>query len=464
MSLESKPISAEELRAAVTGSKAFARLTALFDEGSMTEFDPLSVSEGKPAEVVAAFGTVNGVNTCAFAQNSAIAGGAISKVSAAKIIKVFDYALKVGAPVVGIYDSTGARLKQGAEMLSAIGEMLIRSNNLSGVVPQIAVIAGSCIGTTSLLASSADIVICADGASYGIDTTGINLSSKDAAENGTAHIIAKDDMDAVATAKNILALLPQNNLASPAVCEFAEPNVSAAAAAVQKINANKSAVADIIAGTVDADSFIELEKDFGKCVVTGLATIAGTPVGVVVTGAIDEKQLICRDGASKAARFVRFCDAFSIPVVTFVNASGFTSLREASMMAHAYAESTTVQVSVITGAAYGSAYIALAGNSAGADFVLAWPSAVIAPLAPETAAAVLYSEKFKGVKDQKTARAEQVAEYKATLASPLAAAEGGYIQNVIAPENTRTELISVLSMLEGKRVTSHPKKHSNIQL
>lgn len=464
MSQESMPISAEELRTAVAGSKAYERLTALFDEGSMTEFDPLSVSEGKPAEVVAAFGTVNGINTCAFAQNSAVAGGAVSKASAAKINRVFDYALKVGAPVVGIYDSTGARLKQGNDMLAAIGDMLIRSNNLSGVVPQIAVVAGSCIGTASLLASSADVVICSEKASYGIDTAGVSLSAKEAAENGTAHILVKDDMAAVAKAKDILAMLPQNNIAAPAVLDFAEPDTNAIAAAAQKIASGKSAVEDIISGSVDADSFIELSKDFGKCVATGLATIGGNAVGIVITGANGDKAIIGRDGASKGARFVRFCDAFSIPVVTFVNAAGFASLREASMMAHAYAESTAVQVSVITGAAYGSAYVALAGNSAGADFVFAWPNAVIAPLAPETAADVLYREKLKGVSDQKAARAAQVAEYKATLASPLAAAEGGYIQDVIAPQNTRAMLISVLSMLAGKRVTGHPKKHSNIQL
>lgn len=464
MSLESKPIPAAELRSAVESSKAYARLIALFDEGSMTEFDPLSVSEGKPAEVVAAFGLVNGINTCAFAQNSAVAGGAISKASAAKIARVFDYALKVGAPIVGIYDSTGARLKQGNEMLSAIGDLLNRSNNLSGVVPQIAVVAGPCIGSASMLAASADIVICADGANYGIDTAGNNLSSKDAAENGTAHIIAKNDLAAVAEARNILALLPQNNLAAPAVLEFAEPDVNAAAAAAQKISSGKPAAEDIVAGTVDAGSFIELNKDFGKCVVTGLATINGAAVGVIITGADSQNILVCREGASKGARFVRFCDAFSIPVITYVNAGGFTSLREASMMAHAYAEATTLQVSVITGAAYGSGYIALAGSSAAADFVFAWNNAVIAPLAPETAAAVLFSEKFKGVKDQKAARAEQVAEYKATLASPLAAAEEGYIQDVIAPADTRAKLISVLSMLAGKRVARHPKKHSNIQL
>ena len=454
MSLESKPVNVEDLRAAVTGSKAYARLTALFDEGSMREIDPLAVSEGKPAEVVAAFGKVEGMSVCAFSQNSKVAGGAISTASAAKMIKVYEYALKTGCPVVGVYDSTGARLRQGNEMLNAIGEMLALSNNLSGVVPQISVIAGTCVGTASLLAASADIIICAADAVFGFDTAGGNKKGAESAAEGVVHLVEKDDAAAMQKARLLVSMLPQNNLSAAAECEFGEPSAVAKAG---------SKAEELIAAVADDQSFVELSAGFGKCAVTGFATVEGQTVGVICYNE-GEKALVGKEGSAKAARFVRFCDAFSIPVVSLVNVSGFASMREASMLAHAYAETTAPKITVVTGAAYGAAYIALAGAASGADLVYAWPQAVIAPLAPETAANVLYADKFKGVKDQKAARSAAVSEYKSTLASPFEAAKDGYIQDVIDPSMTRSAVVNALELLAGKRVQTNPKKHSNIQL
>lgn len=464
MGAESKSALAENVRTTVRSSAAYARLNSLFDSGTMTEFEPLALSEGKPAEVITAFGTVNGVSVCAFSQNSEIAGGAVSKASAAKICRVYDYALKTGVPVVGIYDSTGARLKQGAEMLNAFGDMLQRSNNLSGVVPQISVIAGACIGTCSLLASSADVVICSETADYGIDTAGGNMSAKQAVKEGAAHLIAPDALSAVAMARNIIALLPQNNLSTPAVCEYSEPSTAPAASAAQKIGSGEDVTAEMIGGIVDFNSFIEFADSFGEEIVTGLATMNGATVGIVASHCSGEDNLVSRDSTAKAARFVRFCDAFSIPVISFVNSVGFASIREASMLAHAYAEATTAKISVITGAAYGAAYVAMAGAGSGADYVVAWPTAVISPLAPETIAAVLYSEQLAGSSNPREQRKAQVEEYKATLASPYTAALGGHIEDVIDPAATRIALLSALNMLAGKRVSRSPKKHSNIQL
>ena len=464
MGAESKAAIAESVRAAVTKSAAYARLTALFDSGTMTEFEPLALSEGKPAEVITAFGTVNGVPVCAFSQNSEIAGGAVSKASATKICKVYDYALKTGAPVVGIFDSTGARLKQGAEMLNAFGDMLIRSNNLSGVVPQIAVIAGACIGTCSLLASSADIIICSEDADYGIDTAGGNLTAKQALEAGVAHIVTSDAHSAVAAARNLISILPQNNLSAPAVCEFTEPSVFPAAIASQKIGTGVDVTAEMLSGIVDLNSLIELSSGFGKEAFTALATMNGTVVGLVSVHCDNDETLVGRDSTAKAARFVRFCDAFSIPVITFVDCCGFASIREASMLAHAYAEATTAKIAVIIGAAYGAAYVSMAGASSGSDYVVAWPTAVISPLAPATISAVLYNEQLVGSKNPIEQRKAQVEEYTATLGSPYTAALGGHIEDVIDPANTRNTLLSALNMLAGKRVSRSPKKHSNIQL
>ncbi len=463
MGAESKAAIAESVRAAVTKSAAYARLTALFDSGTMTEFEPLALSEGKPAEVITAFGMVNGVPVCAFSQNSEIAGGAVSKASATKICKVYDYALKTGAPVVGIFDSTGARLKQGAEMLNAFGDMLIRSNNLSGVVPQIAVIAGTCIGTCSLLASSADVIICAETADYGIDTAGGNMTAKEAAEAGVAHIVTPDAHSAVAAAKNLISILPQNNLSAPAVCDYTEPSVFPAAIASQKIGSGADVTAEMLSGIVDLGSIIELSAGFGRQTYTALATMNGAVTGIVSVHS-DEKELVSRDSAAKAARFVRFCDAFSIPVITFVDCCGFASIREASMLAHSYAEATTAKIAVIVGAAYGAAYVSMAGAASGSDYVVAWPTAVISPLAPTTIAAVLYNEQLVGSKNPIEQRKAQVEEYTATLGSPYTAALGGHIEDVIDPANTRNTLLAALNMLAGKRVSKSPKKHSNIQL
>jgi len=464
MGAESKVAIAESVRAAVTKSAAYARLVALFDSGTMTEFEPLALSEGKPSEVITAFGNVNGVPVCAFSQNSEVAGGAVSKSSASKICKVYDYALKTGAPVVGIFDSTGARLKQGAEMLNAFGEMLVRSNNLSGVVPQIAVIAGTCIGTCSLLASSADIIICSEDADYGIDTAGGNMSAQQALESGTAHLVASDALSAVASARNLISLLPQNNLSAAAVCDFTEPSAFPAAIASQKIGTGTDVTAEMLSGIVDLGSVIEFSSAFGKEAFTGLATINGNVAGIVSVHNDTEDSLVSRDSASKAARFVRFCDAFSIPVITFVNCCGFESIREASMLAHAYAEATTAKIAIITGAAYGAAYVSMAGAASGSDYVVAWPTAVISPLAPSTIATVLYSEQLAGSKNPIEQRKAQVDEYTATLGSPYTAALGGHIEDVIDPANTRNTIIRALNMLAGKRITRSPKKHSNIQL
>lgn len=464
MGAESKAAIAESVRAAVNKSAAYSRLTALFDSGTMTEFEPLALSEGKPAEVITAFGMINGAPVCAFSQNSEIAGGAISKASATKICRVYDYALKTGAPVVGIFDSTGARLKQGAEMLNAFGDMLIRSNNLSGVVPQIAVIAGTCVGTCSLLASSADVVICSENADYGIDTAGGNMTAQQALEAGVAHIVAADANNAVVMARNIVSLLPQNNLSAPALCEFTEPSVFPAAIASQKIGSGDNVTMEMLSGIVDLGSIIELSSGFGKQAFTALATMEGNVVGIVSMYSDGSETPADRDSTAKSARFVRFCDAFSIPVVTFVDCCGFASIREASMLAHAYAEATTVKIAVVVGAAYGAAYVSMAGASSGSDYVVAWPTAVVSPLAPTTIAAVLYNEQLVGSKNPIEQRKSQVDEYTQTLGSPYTAALGGHIEDVIDPTNTRKTLLSALNMLAGKRVSRNPKKHSNIQL
>lgn len=462
--MDNKPASVDITRNCVRSSAAWTRLSTLFDVGSINELDPLQLSEGKPAEAITAYGQVGGVGVCAFAQNAEIAGGAVSRASAAKINKILDYALCMGSPIIGIYDSSGARLKQGLSVLGAVGEILQKMNSLSGVVPQIAIIAGSCVGTSALLASAADIVICCEDAEFGIETSGGNMNAKQAVEAGCAHITAKDPIEAIAIAQNLIAMLPCNNLDDPALCEYSEPSVFPAASAALKIGTGEKVAHEICSGVFDLGSIIEFGQGYAEGVTTALATIEGLTVGVVLTECTDESKYLDADGAAKIAKFVRFCDAFSVPVATFLDCEGFKSVREAAMLTNAYADSTTAKIVVVTGSAYGSAYIAMAGKSSGADYVMAWPTAVISPLAPETIAAIMYSEQLDDVQDPIAMRAQQIEEYKKTVASPYNAAQAGHIQDVVEPSETRARLIKAINMFSGKRVPGRPRKHSNIQM
>lgn len=464
MNLESKLHGVLEMKAAVRETVAYQRLSALFDEGSMVQFDTLVKSEGGLAEVVTAYGTVEGLPVYAFAQDGDVAGGAISKAQAGKIKKVYDFAAKTGAPVVGIYDSQGARLKEGGEILAAYGDMLLWSSSLSGVVPQISVIAGTCLGTNALIAASADIVIAAQGTDFGIETNGSEKKVEYVADS--VHILAQSVEDALQQTRKVITRLPSNNLAVAPKTDYAEPIVTG-----EELNEVSAAVGTdtriisyITTGIIDAGSLLDLQPKFGRSVLTGLATIEGNTVGIVASRSRNDRGKIDANSASKAARFVRFCDAFSIPLVTLVDTYGFESVRDAAKVAHAYAEATTVKLAVIVGSVYGPAFVSMAGRAANADLTVAWPNAVIAPLAPETYSAIMYSDKLKGVENPAEKRAEIVQEYKDTLASPAASAADGYVDDVIAPADTRAVVAAALDMLASKKVSRLPKKHSNIQL
>lgn len=446
--------SAERLQAfreAAAKTKGFQCITALFDEGTFNEVDGFAKSGDGSAEVVAGYGEVDGCPAYAFVQNSDVDGGAMSKAQAAKIKKIYDLAVKTGSPVVGIYDSIGGRLNQGADMLAAYGEILLGNNNLSGVVPQISLVLGPCLGTSAMIAASADIVVMTKTAQLTIDTTGKDGTVEDAAKLGICHVVAKDDQEAMMQVRKLLAVLPSNNLAGAPVFESSDPSDTAIAAGA---DAKK-----IVEAISDKGSFMELNGAFGTSAVTGLTQIGGSTVGVTaLNGVLDV------DSCSKAARFVRFCDAFSIPVVTLVDAKEFTSVREASKLSNAYSEATTAKITVITGEAYGPVYVAIAGRGANADYTMAWANAVVCPLAPQTAAMFLWSDRLKKSGNTKEARNKLIEEYKATEATPFAAAAEGFIEDIIDPTETRVKVIANLEMLEGKRVSRLPKKHSNIQI
>ena len=447
MSIESKLAFLQETKAANAQTKAYQRLQLLFDEGTFVEIDSFTKSGDGRAEAAAGFGSVDGCPVYAFAQNSDVEGGAMSKAQAAKICKVYELAEKTGAPVVGIYDSIGARLNESCEMLAAYGDVMLKANNLSGVVPQIAVIAGPCLGASSMIAAAADVVIMSGDGQFALQTNGEGGDLKEASESGLVHLTAKDDKEAVAKARELITLLPSNNLSGAPITDFAD---SAA-------ETDGEFGASIIAAVMDQDSFIEFQAGFGAGFIAGLAKLGGNTVGVVAS----EEKTADGKACEKAARLVRFCDAFAIPVITFVNAESFCCIKAACKLTNAYAEATTAKISVITGEAYGAVYMALAGAAAGVDVAYAWPTASISALNPTTAAVMLWSDKLKGSSNPTADRAKLIAEYKDQEACPFKAAGDGFVQDVIEPSETRLKLYAALDMLAGKRVTRLPKKHAN---
>lgn len=463
-------------------SKARERLALLFDKDTFVELDTFAKADGQETGVVTGYGAVDGSPVFAFAQDKGVLSGAVGRVHAAKIKKVYELALKTGAPVVGIYDSNGARLSEGNDALAAYGQMLFCSNNLSGVVPQISLVLGTCAGTAAMIACSADFVVMSGNAELfmtapftakanGEKVEGVG-TAQNAAKAGVAHIVCEDESSAIESARGLIARLPLNNLSAAPISDFSESDASAALKAACE-NIAGADIDTIVADVVDTGSVIELDKEFGKAALTALVTVSGISCGVVATRRKENSGKLDKDAVSKIARFVSVCDSFALPVITFVDTEGFSGcaaeelaggIREAAKLAHVYAEATCGKISVIIGDAYGPAYISLAGKNANADLVYAWPSAVISALAPETAANIFEDGKLEGSKNPTADRAKMIEDYKLNQASPFEAAAGGHIDNVIDPANTRAALVSAVELLSAKRETRLPKKHSNIPM
>ncbi|MDD3692335.1 MAG: carboxyl transferase domain-containing protein [Oscillospiraceae bacterium] len=421
---------------ALQGSQARSRLLRLFDEGSFVEIDRFARDADMPSQVVVGYGTVEGCPVYAFSQDKQVYRGAIGKAQAAKICKVYQLASQNGAPLVGVFDSDGAKLNEGIDAMDAIAEILYASNNLSGVVPQIAVVAGACVGSSAIIAANSDFVVMSKDADY-------YLNPGD--QNAAASIVADDTDEAIDMARRLISLLPSNNLDVPAAFDVADVQVKAC-----------SSIDDVINAVADDGMIINIGQGKNETV---LASVGGNVCGLLTLA----EDKISADEASRLARFIRLCDAFSLPVISFVDTSGFASLQGAAKLSHAYAESTTVKITTIVGKAYGAAYIAAAGKSAGADVVLAWPTAVILPLAPETAIHIFENDKLADMKDPVEDRKKLADEYAQANGDVFAAASNG-VTDIVSPNETKSKLIAFLKMLESKRVSRNPKKHSNIVL
>ncbi len=445
--------------AALGGTDAYKRLGLLFDGGVYSELDRFAKNGENGCGVVTAYGNVCGMGVYAFSQDVTVCSGAMGRAQAAKIKKVYDLALMNGCPVVGIFDSKGAFAEEGIDALNAYGELIASAGKISGVVPQVSVIAGKCIGSAAVLAAVADITVMNKDAEFCVNSAAITGDDKVGtaelcAKNGTVAAVVDDDAMAMETVANILSLMPMNNLDVPAVADYV-PAV-----------AFGEGVYSSVSTLVDNGSFLELWKDSGCCAKVGFARVAGNSVGVVATDSDKNDAKLCGKGAYKAARFVRLCDAFSIPVITLIDCAGFMggsddeidgSVKAVASLTAAYADATTPKVAVITGKAYGAAYTAMAGKASGSDVVFALADAEICALEPMTAVQFMYSDRLGSEK-----REDLEKEYVLSEGSPFKAAENGAITDIITVSELSEKVIAALDMLASKRVSTLEKKHSNL--
>ena len=495
--------------AAVEKQHARGKLTAreriglLVDPGSFTEFDQLArhrahgfgMEASRPYGdgVVTGTGTVDGRPVAVYSQDFTVFGGSLGEVYGEKIVKVMDHALKTGCPVIGINDGGGARIQEGVAALGLFGEIFARNVRASGVIPQISLIMGPCAGGAVYSPAITDFTLMVEGTSHMFITgpdvikavTGEEVTFEElggahahAVRSGAAHYQARDEQDCIGFARDLLSYLPSNNL-DELPARPAEP-VLAVTAADEELDAlipdapNQPYDMHQVIGTVlDDGEFCEIHAGFAPNIIVGFGRVAGSPVGVVASQPLHLAGTLDIDASEKAARFVRTCDAFNIPVLTLVDVPGFLPgasqewagiIRRGAKLIYAYAEATVPKVTVITRKAYGGAYDVMGSKHLGGDINLAWPTAQIAVMGAAGAVSILYRRELAAAADPGRLRAARTAEYEDKLANPYIAAERGYMDAVIRPAETRVAVTRALASLRTKRETLPPKKHGNIPL
>ena len=481
------------------------RIDRLLDPGSFTELDELArhraddfgVEANRPYGdgVVTGFGTIDGRPVCVYSQDFTVFGGSLGEVYGEKIVKLMDHALKTGCPLIGINDGGGARIQEGVVALGLFGEIFYRNVIASGVIPQISLIMGPCAGGAVYSPAITDFTLMVEGTSHMFITgpdviktvTGEEVSFEDLggahahnAKSGVAHYQAKDEDDCLDFARELLSYLPSNNLDDPPPLPAAEPGaleVTGADAALDSLipdSPNQPYDAHtVIAGVLDDREFLEIHALFAPNILVGFGRVEGATVGVVANQPMHLAGCLDIDASEKAARFVRTCDAFNIPVLTFVDVPGFLPgtgqewggiIRRGAKLIYAYAEATVPKITVIMRKAYGGAYDVMGSKHLGGDINLAWPTAQIAVMGAQGAVNILYRRELAAAADPEELRAQRVAEYEDTLANPYIAAERGYVDTVIRPAETRSQVIRALRALRTKRQLLPPKKHGNIPL
>jgi len=441
--------------------------------------------------VVAGHGLVDGRQVFAFAQDFTVFGGSLSETNAAKIVKIMDLAMKLGSPVVGLNDSGGARIQEGVMSLGGYADIFLRNTLASGVIPQISAIMGPCAGGAVYSPAITDFTIMVKNTSY-MFVTGPDVIktvthedvTKEAlggamthnATSGVAHFAVDDDRECLLLIRDLLSFLPSNNLddAPRATPRDAPDREDAALDRLVPVSPNQPYdMLDVIHAVVDEGRFLEVHQHFGRNIIVGFARLDGRSVGVVANQPAVLAGTLDIDASLKGARFVRFCDAFNIPLVTFEDVPGFLPgtvqeyggiIKHGAKLLFAFAEATVPKVTVITRKAYGGAYCVMSSKHIRTDFNFAWPTAEIAVMGPEAAVNILYKRELDGAADPVAARAEKVAEFREKFANPYTAASRGFVDEVIHPRETRRKLITALKNLENKRDKNPPKKHGNIPL
>jgi len=476
------------------------RINYLLDEGSFEEMGILvthrSTDFGMEKKlyfgdgVVTGYGTINGRLVYVYAQDFTVFGGALSETHAEKICKVMDLAVKVGAPIIGLNDSGGARIQEGVRSLGGYADIFFRNVQASGVIPQLSAIMGPCAGGAVYSPAMTDFTLMVEQSSY-MFVTGPNVvktvtneevtaeelggANTHATKSGVAHCTSANDIECMEDLKKLLSYLPQSNkeVAKNLTYDLKD-EVRDVLKNLIPDNANKPYdMHDVIKGIIDEDSFFEIHKDFAENIIVGFARLGGRSIGIIANQPMFLAGVLDVNSSIKAARFTRFCDAFNIPLLVLVDVPGFLPgtdqewngiIVHGSKLLYALSEATVPRVTVITRKAYGGAYDVMNSKHIGADFNYAWPTAEIAVMGAKGASEIIFRREITEADDPAVKLAEKEAEYAEKFAHPYRAARRGFIDEVIRPENTRRKLIKTFKMLEGKEVNRPDRKHGNIPL
>jgi acetyl-CoA carboxylase carboxyltransferase component len=477
------------------------RLGLLLDEGSFRELDALvthratsfGLEKSKPLGdgVVTGYGTIGGRLTYVYSQDFTVFGGSLGLAHASKICKIVELATKNGAPVIGLNDSGGARIQEGVVALGGYADIFLRNVLASGVVPQISCIMGPCAGGAVYSPALTDFIVMVKNASY-MFVTGPDVVKAVAheevtfdelggawvhnTESGVAHFAAENEEDAVYVIRRLVSFLPQNNLEDPPAipCQDDPLRTDDGLDSIIPDTSHKPYdMKHIIHSVVDSGDFLEVMEHYAQNIIVGFARLNGRPVGIVAQQPMVLAGVLDINSSTKGARFVRFCDAFNIPLVSLVDVPGFMPgmaqehggiIRNGAKLLYAYCEATVPKITVITRKAYGGAYDVMSSKHIRGDINLAWPTAEIAVMGPEGAINILYRRELAQADDPDALRAQLVEEYREAFTNPYVAASWGYIDDVIEPSQTRPALINALEMLQNKRDDNPPKKHGNIPL
>ena len=477
------------------------RIEFLLDEGTFEETDKLVTHQCNDFGMqdnkiygdgfITGYGKIDGRTVFVFAQDFTVFGGSLSGANAAKIVKIMDMAAKVGAPVIGLNDSGGARIQEGVMSLAGYADIFLRNTLYSGVVPQISAIMGPCAGGAVYSPAITDFVLMVDKTSY-MFITGPDVirtvTHEDVTKDqlggamthneisGVAHFAAKDDAECLSMIRELLSFMPSNNLEEPPRKTCSDPIDRADAALDTLVPAESNQpydMKDVIQHVVDDGYFFEVQEHYAKNMVIGFARLGGKSVGIVANQPAFLAGTLDINASVKGARFVRFCDCFNIPLITFEDVPGFLPgttqeyggiIRHGAKLLYAFAEATVPKITVITRKAYGGAYCVMASKHIRADVNYAWPTAEIAVMGPEGAVDIVYKRDLEQAADREAMRKEKIEEFRDRFANPYVAADRGFVDAVIQPHETRKKLIQALEMLENKRDKNPPKKHGNIPL